>query len=169
MTTALFAKILSWRGPGNFLFLALAVTTGLSGCATLSRYEQQALRPSGPVTAPPSPVALRQAEARGYAQGLQAGERIQAHHDHDLAQAAQDKAASAASAMAQEAVEETQDVQTLRKLCAGPKPAAKPAPAAAGVTVAVKAGATVAVKASPPDAFSPNGPARPLGTSPGPF
>jgi hypothetical protein len=159
-----FATILSWRVPGNFLFLALAVTTGLSGCATLSRYEQQALRPSGPVTAPPSSAALRQAEARAYAQGLQAGKRIQARQDHDLAQAAQDKvasAASAASAMAQEAVEETQDVQTLRKLCAGPKQAAKPAPAAAG--------ATVAVKASPPDAFSPNGPARPLGTSPSPF
>jgi hypothetical protein len=156
-----FAKILSWRVSGNFpLFIALVLTTGLSGCATLSRYEQQAFGPSRSATTPPSSAALRQAEARGYAQGLEAGKRIQARHDRDLARAAQDKDADAAAAMAQQAVEETQDVQALRKLCAGARPAAKPTVAAAK--------ATAAVKASPPNAFAPNGPAQPL-ASPDPF
>jgi hypothetical protein len=162
MTMAPFAKILFWRVPGNFsLFIALALATGLSGCATLSRYEQQAFAPSRTATTPPSAAVLRQAEARGYVEGLKAGKRIQARHDQDLAKAAQDKAASAAAAMAQQAVEETQDMQALRKLCAGPRPAAKPAPAGAN--------ATAAVKAPSPDVFAPNGPARPLGPSPTPF
>jgi hypothetical protein len=149
------------------LFIALALATGLSGCATLSRYEQQAFGPSRPTTTRPSPAVLRQAEARGYVEGLKAGKRIQARQDQDLAKAAQDKAASAAAAMAQEAVEETQDAQALRKLCAGPRPAAKPAPAAKPSPAA--ANATAAVKASPPDVFAPNGPARPLGASSAPF
>jgi hypothetical protein len=162
MTMAPFAKIFSWRVPGNFpLLIALAIaTSGLCSCATLNRYEQQALGPSRPVTVAPSPTALREAEARGYTEGLEAGKRIQARHDHDLAQAAQDKAAGAASAMAQEAVQETQDVQTLRKLCAEPQQAAKPAPAKANSN---------AVKAPPPDAFAPSGPARPLSPTPDPF
>ena len=162
MTMAPFAKILSWRVPGNFpVFIALAFTTGLSGCATLSSYEQS-LAPSHPVTSPPSPAALRAAEARGYQAGLVAGQRIQARRDRALAQSEQDQAATAASAMAQEAVAETQGMQALTKVCAGPQPtAAKPAPAAAGTTAAVKA--------SPPDVFAPSGPARPLSAAPDPF
>ncbi len=161
MTMAPFAKILSWRVPGNFpVFIALAFSTGLSGCATLSSYEQS-FAPSHPVTPPRASAALRDAEARGYQEGLAAGQRIQARRDRALAQGEQAKAATAASAMAQEAVEETQSMQALNKVCAGPEPSAKPAP--------VTANSTAAVKTPPPELFAPSGPARPLGASSDPF
>lgn len=168
MTMGSFAKILSWRAPGNFpLFIALAVTTGLSGCATLSHYEQS-LAPTHPQAAPPSPDALRAAEARGYEEGLQAGKRIQARHDRALAQAAQDKASSEASAMAQEAIEETQDMQTLQKVCVTPQPAAaNPASPPAAIPPIPPTHATT--KTNSPDAFAPSGPAEPLNAAPGPF
>lgn len=159
MTMRSFTKILSWRAPGNcFLFIALAVTAGLSGCGTLSRFE----RPSAPVTVPPSPAALHAAEVRGYEEGLEAGKRMQARHDHAVTRAAQNKAASAASSLAQAAVEETLDLQMVQKACAAPQPGVKLAPAPAPT-------AATATKASPPDAFAPSGPARPLGASPSPF
>jgi hypothetical protein len=162
MTMRSFAKILSWRAPGNcFLFIALAVTAGLSGCGTLSRFE----RPSAPVTVPPSPAALHAAEVRGYEEGLEAGKRMQARHDHAVTRAAQNKAASAASSLAQAAVEETLDLQMVQKACAAPQPGVKLAPAPAPAPTA----AAAATKASPPDAFAPSGPARPLGASPSPF
>jgi hypothetical protein len=137
----------------------MVLFAGLSGCASLSHYEQSFAQPS-PVTAPSS-SALRQAEARGYAAGLAAGKRIQARRDQALTQAAQDKAAAAAAAMAQQAVAETQGMQALHKLCDPPQPAAQPAPAGAN--------ATTAARTSSPDAFAPSGPARPLGGAPDPF
>jgi hypothetical protein len=164
MTMRPFAKILSWRAPGNcFLFIALAVTAGLSGCGTLSRYEQSPAPPA-PVALPPSPdAALHAAEVHGYEEGLEAGKRIQGRHDRALTQAAENKAASAAAALAQVAIEETQDLQMLQKVCAGPQPGVKLAPAPA------PANTTAATKTSPPDVFAPSGPARPLGASPSPF
>ena len=92
--------------------------------------------------------------------GWQQANALQARHDSALAQTEQDKAATAASTMAQEAVQETQDVQALTKLCTPPQTVAKSAPTVAN---------TATVKASPPDAFAPSGPARPLGASPDPF
>ncbi|HVE23232.1 MAG TPA: hypothetical protein VNC39_14770 [Acidocella sp.] len=164
MTMGSFAKILSWRAPGNFpLFIALAITTGLSGCATLSHYEQS-LTPPHPEAAPPSPAALRAAETRGYQEGLQAGKRIQARHDSAVAQAARNKASSEASAMAQEAIEETQDMQTLQKVCVGAQTAAKPAATPTAIPPIPPA-----PKTNSPDAFAPSGPAEPLAAAPGPF
>ncbi|HEY1856939.1 hypothetical protein [Acidocella sp.] len=155
----IFVKTLSWRVPGNLPWLtALALSTGLSGCASLDRYEQSlAPPPPHPAPAPPA-AALREAEARGYDEGLAAGKRIQARHDHAVAQAAQEKAATAASVMAQEAIQETQDMQTIHKLCDPPQPITPPGAAAAPAT-----------RASGPDVFAPSGPARPLDNSPDPL
>ena len=143
----------SWRLPGNFSWLtALALSAGLSGCASLDRYEQS-LAPRDPAAAPPA-AALRAAEARGYDEGLAAGKRIQARHDQGLAQAAQDKATTAAAVMAQEAVEETKDMQAMRKLCDPPRQPMTPPAATASVP---------STRTNSPDAFAPSGPARPLG------
>jgi hypothetical protein len=163
MTMGSFVKIFPRRPSGNFfLFIALAVATGLSGCATLSHYEQS-LAPSHPVAVPPpSPSALSAAEARGYQDGLQAGKRLQARRDHAITQAAQDKAATEEAAMEQEAVVETQDMQTLKKVCVGPQPTAKPALTPAPADAA-------ATKPTPPVLFAPSGPARPLSDSQNPF
>ena len=88
MTMGSFVKIFPPRPSGNFfLFIALAVATGLSGCATLSHYAQS-LAPSRPAAAQASPSELSAAETRGYEEGLQAGKRIQARRDHAITQAA---------------------------------------------------------------------------------
>ena len=148
----------SWRVPANFPWLtALALSTGLSGCASLDRYEQS-LAPARPAAAPPA-AALRAAEARGYEDGLAAGKRIQARHDHDLTAAAQDKAAAAASRMAQQAIEETQDMQASNKLCNPPEP----------MTLPPAAGTAPAARSSNPGGFAPSGPARPLSPVPDPL
>ena len=159
MTMTNFVKTPSLRGPRSFpCLVALALFAGLSGCASLSRYEQS-LVPPRPDTAPP-PAALREAEARGYEEGLEAGKRIQARHDQALAQATQNKVTQAAPVVAPAPVAKTQCAPATQKPGDPPPPAAKPTPTPADAT---------AMRANNPDAFAPSGPARPLGASPDPF
>ncbi|HEY1857752.1 hypothetical protein [Acidocella sp.] len=161
MTMPNFVKTPSLRGPRSFPWLiALALSAGLSGCASLSRYEQSLVPPRPDTAPPPAPAVLREAEARGYEEGLEAGKRIQARHDQSLAQATQTKAPTVAPVVAPEPVAKTQCAAATQKPDDPPPPAVKPTPAAANAT---------AMRTNNPDAFAPSGPARPLGASPDPF
>ena len=172
MTMGSLVKIFPRRPSGSFfLFIALAVATGLSGCATLSHYAQS-FAPSHPAAVPPpSSSELSAAETRGYEAGLQAGKRLQARRDHAITQAAQDKAASEAAAIEQASIVETQDMQTLEKVCVGPQPTAQAALTAAPAKPALTPPPvdTAAAKPTPPILFAPSGPARPLSASQNPF
>jgi hypothetical protein len=194
MTFGTNAKIVSRLVSGNFSWLiALSLGTSLSGCASLTSYEQS-LEPSHlAASARPSSAVLREAEARGYDQGLAAGKRIQARQDRTIAQAQQARVSAAASqaaaAMAQEAVEESQDIQAIRSICEPPSPAAKPgapggsaaapsnaaSPLPNAAPIAPVTGTTQAASArmtprnTGSSAFATTGPARPLGTPADPF
>lgn len=167
----------------NFSWLTvLFLGAGLSGCASLERYEPS-FAPSQQAAAPPSAAALREAEARGYDEGLIAGKRIQARHDRatDQEEAAKASAAAsqAASPVAQEAVQEAPALQAVRTTCETPTLHAAQVNAGvtpAGTTVAPVAGNTQATadrasrpQDTGPNAFAASGPARPLSTPVDPF